>query len=410
MSNLKTELFAPTINWANLCEIVPDLAKLDTTPQDVAHHTEGDVGIHTRMVLDELRGDVAWQALDEHGQYACLLAVLFHDIAKPQRTVVEDDGRITSKGHSAAGNIQARGIMWKLDIEPEIREFACRVASYHQLPFYLQDHAHREYEMRKLSLTLPLNLLSICSRADAAGRRTTPPENRQKTFDAIDMFNLYADDMGIWDQPMIHHSLTERGIYLEKGGNIDPSYPWPNGTKRGIMIAMCGLPCSGKSTVSSAWDIPVIGLDWAREQLEVDHGNKKGEGQSKSLAKEELKAKLGAGTSVVFDATNLEKDKRQRLASEAAAYMADIIFVHVETPYKTWLEQMKKRGDSAPPQKIMDSMIRHWGAPLGDEGSAQVYINAGELVPVWGTLNVVDFANQIERAVRIHKNPLGKPI
>lgn len=410
MNKLYDELFAPTINWSNLCEIIPDLAKLNQTPQDVRHHTEGDVGIHTRMCLDELRNDVKWQALTSVDQYKCLLAVLMHDIAKPQRTVLEDDGTISSKGHSAAGNIQTRGILWQLGVDPAIREFACRVANYHQLPFYLENHPARDYEMRKLSLTLPLNLLSICSRADAAGRLTTPPENRQKTFDAIDMFDLYAEDLGLWNKPMVHDSLTERGIYLEKRGAIDPSYPWPTAHKRGLLIAMCGLPCSGKSTISTAWDIPVIGLDWAREELDVGHGDAKGEGQAKQKASAELKALLGAGSSVVFDATNLEKDKRDRLVSTASAYLADTVFIHVESTYEMWLKQIKSRGDTSPSDKTLQGMIRRWGAPLGDEGSAQVFINDGSVIDVWGSLKMSAAASVIARAEYLNKNPLGKPI
>lgn len=409
-NDLHAELFAPTISWSNLCSIIPELAKLDQTPQDPRHHTEGDVGIHTRMCLNELRDDANWQALSPTDQYKCLLGVLMHDIAKPQRTVHEDDGTISSKGHSAAGNIQARGILWKLGVPPEIREFVCRIANYHQLPFYLESHPNRDYEMRKLSLTLPLNLLSICSRADAAGRLTTPAENRQKTFDNIDMFDLYAEDMGIWDQPMKHVSMVERGIYLEKRGAIDPSYEWPTANKRGILIAMCGLPCSGKSTTSSAWGLPTIGLDWAREELDAQHGKAKDEGQAKQLATAELKSLLGNGSSVVFDATNLEKDKRERLVATASAYMADTVFVHVETDYQTWLKQIKSRGDTSPGDKTLQGMIRRWGAPLGDEGSGQIFINDAQLVSVWGALGMTDMHDLIERAVHIAKNPMGKPI
>ena len=412
-NSLKAELFAPTINWGALCDIIPDLAKLDDTPQSPFHHAEGNVGIHTRMVLDEMRNDPAWQALTEKDQFKCLLGGLMHDIAKPQRTVTEDDGSITSKGHSASGNIQARGILWELGIDPEDREFTCRIAQWHQQPFFtglIADEARRDYEIRKLSLTLPINLLTICSRADAAGRLTNPPENRQKTFDAIDVFEIYARDLGVWDKPMEHFSLTERGLYLEKGGALDPTYQWPAAGKRGLMVAMCGLAGAGKSTLSNSWGLPIVGLDWAREELDVGHGDRKGEGQAKSLAMSELKAKLAAGSSVVFDATNLERDKRDRLSSIARDYLADCIFVSVETPFQQWVEQNRSRGDRSPPLKTLQGMAARWGAPLGDEGSAQAFYNDGTIVPVWGALTDAEMTAQLQRAERIFKQPLGKPI
>lgn len=409
-NQLKEVLMAPTIDWEHLCSIIPDLRKLDSTPQDPFHHAEGDVGIHTRMVMEAMRDDSNWQALPDYEQFACLLAGLKHDIAKPQRTVIEDNGRISSKGHSSSGNVQARGILYRLGIEPEIREFVCRIASWHQQPFFLANHPNYEHEFRKLSLTLPLNLLSICARADATGRCTEPPESRQNTFDAIDVFDQVAKDMGIWDKPMNYVGLTERGMYLEKAGCIDPTYAWPTAHKRNIMFAMCGLAGAGKSTLAEGWGLPVIGLDWAREELDVGHGDKRGEGMAKSLAVNELKVHLAAGSPVVFDATNLEKDKRDRLSTMARDYMTDCIFVSVETPYETWLTQNRARGDRSPSVRSLESMVDRWGAPLGDDGAAQVFYNEGTVYPVWGSLSGADMTAQLERAARIFKNPLGKPI
>lgn len=409
-NDLRLELLAPTISWSALCDIIPDLRKLDETSQDVKHHSEGDVGIHTRMCLDELRTDSAWQSLSESDQYACLLGVLMHDIAKPQRTILEDDGRITAKGHSAAGAIQTRGILWKLGVDPVIREFACRVAHYHQLPFFLMEHKNYEYEFKKLSLVLPLNLLSICSRADASGRRTTPIETRAATLEAIDLFDLLAQDLGVWDNTMKYAGISERGLYLEKLGAIDPSYPWPSARNRGLVFVMCGLPGVGKSTVSNKFGLPVIGLDWAREELNTGYGDKKGEGHAKALAFSELKSKLAHGSPVVFDATNLEKDKRDRLCNTARAYFADCIFVHVETDYNTWLAQNKARGDRSPSSNTLNSMVNRWGAPLGDEGSGQLFLNANQIIPVWGSMTVDELGAQLIRGDQLNKTPLGKPI
>ena len=43
-------------DWALLCAALPDLLALESTPQDPRHHAEGNVGLHTRMVLDALLG------------------------------------------------------------------------------------------------------------------------------------------------------------------------------------------------------------------------------------------------------------------------------------------------------------------------------------------------------------------
>ena len=48
-------------DWADCCEVFPRLLKLETTPQSARYHAEGNVGIHTRMVLDALLASAYFQ-------------------------------------------------------------------------------------------------------------------------------------------------------------------------------------------------------------------------------------------------------------------------------------------------------------------------------------------------------------
>jgi len=64
------------------------LWQFKTTEQDPEWHAEGDVHIHTGMVLDELYLLLEKEAKHIQGwrRQALILGVLFHDIAKPVRT------------------------------------------------------------------------------------------------------------------------------------------------------------------------------------------------------------------------------------------------------------------------------------------------------------------------------------
>ena len=53
------------VDWSVIWPAVPLLAPLDICPQDKIHHAEGDVGIHTRMVVEALVADPVWRGLDE---------------------------------------------------------------------------------------------------------------------------------------------------------------------------------------------------------------------------------------------------------------------------------------------------------------------------------------------------------
>ena len=409
-------------SWSRLCEAIARLRDLDQTPQDPRHHAEGDVGLHTRMVIWALRDDPAWMAMDLRLQALLAWACLLHDIGKPARTRVEDDGSISSRGHSGAGELMARRILWEMGAGAPEREFICRVAKWHQIPFFaglacrsdgtpktVEELEKNAFDIQKLSLSLNLSLLAICSRADALGRRTFPACEREKTLDAIDAFEILARDLQVWDRPRACAGVSERGIWLAKSGeNMDPSFAWPDPSPRAVLVAACGLPGSGKSTLAQGLGLPVVGLDWAREKLDAKPGESVGE--AASLAHAELKKLLGKGSSVFFDATNLIADHRERLAQLASDYQADCVFVHVEPPSKKeWLARNKARGSKGLPAKALEGMLSRWGAPVGFEGAAQVFWDGAGPAPVWGALDASGWQAVATRALASAQEPLGKP-
>ena len=91
------------VDWDAIWPQWPELATLDTCSQDPIHHAEGDVGTHTRMVVEALVTDADWQALSLDDQTYLFWAAVLHDIGKPAVTKHEEDGRISSRGHSRVG-------------------------------------------------------------------------------------------------------------------------------------------------------------------------------------------------------------------------------------------------------------------------------------------------------------------
>jgi predicted kinase len=395
-------------SWKNMCESVFELSALDSTPQSPLHHAEGDVGIHTRMVLSELRSDPAWQAKSGAKRRELAWACMMHDIGKPGRTRVEEDGSITSRGHSGLGELMARQIMWDAGAGAPERESICRVAKWHQIPFFA-GLKNDEQGIKRLSLSINLSELAICARADARGRLTQPVAARGQTLESIDLFELIATDLGVWSSPMSCSSPTERGLWLSKQGSIDPTYPWHGAQSRAVLVVACGLPGAGKSHLAALLGLPVVGLDWAREELGAQHGEQ--EGQARALALDGLKKLLAAGSSVFFDATNLVADHRERLAQIASDYMADCVFAHVEPPErKEWIRRNKARGARALPSKALEGMLRKWSAPTGEEGCSQLYWSPqAQALPVWGALSSDEWELIARRAAEAAREPRGKP-
>src|SRR3954453_7871923 len=83
-------------------------------PQNPDRHAEGDVWIHVHLVAEAMAALPAWRELPEDDRQLLFAAALLHDVAKPACTRVEHDGRISSRGHSWRGAVQARRILWRL--------------------------------------------------------------------------------------------------------------------------------------------------------------------------------------------------------------------------------------------------------------------------------------------------------
>ena len=84
---------------------MPEVLPLIGCEQPPEWHPEGDVYVHTLIMLEMLAPDVP---LD------LCLAVLLHDIAKPPCRTVDPDGRIRFNGHDALGARMAETILRRL--------------------------------------------------------------------------------------------------------------------------------------------------------------------------------------------------------------------------------------------------------------------------------------------------------
>ena len=89
-----------------LAEILPELAALKGCDQPEQFHPEGDVFVHTRLMLSMLAPNAS---------AAEVLAVLLHDVGKPPtRSFDPTDQRIRFNGHDRVGAEMAEAVMTRL--------------------------------------------------------------------------------------------------------------------------------------------------------------------------------------------------------------------------------------------------------------------------------------------------------
>ncbi len=91
--------------------VLPEIDAMRGVPQPPQFHPEGDVFVHTCLVLDGT--DVSgFSDPDERGDL--LLAALLHDVAKPPTLTRDPDGRIRFSGHDALGAEMATAVLERL--------------------------------------------------------------------------------------------------------------------------------------------------------------------------------------------------------------------------------------------------------------------------------------------------------
>ena len=89
-----------------LREILPEMERLKGCQQPPQFHPEGDVWVHTRLMLSLLPAEVSTPLL---------LSVLFHDIAKPDTYSLDPaEGRIRFSGHEKLGAEMTSEILTRL--------------------------------------------------------------------------------------------------------------------------------------------------------------------------------------------------------------------------------------------------------------------------------------------------------
>ena len=94
-----------------LREILPEMEALKGCDQPPEFHPEGDVFVHTRLMLTLLKPDAS---------LPLVLSVLFHDLGKPATRVVDETGRIRFNGHEGVSSEISLRIMHRLRFPNEV--------------------------------------------------------------------------------------------------------------------------------------------------------------------------------------------------------------------------------------------------------------------------------------------------
>jgi tRNA nucleotidyltransferase (CCA-adding enzyme) len=204
MEKLLLRARRPSIGFALALELgvverlFPELDALVGCPQEPEWHPEGDVWVHTLLVIDEARKQI--DDLEYPQRVAIMLGAVCHDLGKPATTAFLD-GRIRSIDHEEEGVPPATALLDRLNVHSlqgyDVRREVLGIVANHLKPgmFCTAQPPAGDGAFRRLAQKVDLELLARVARADCEGRGGG--------FDcsAMDWFVQHARELGVQHAP-----------------------------------------------------------------------------------------------------------------------------------------------------------------------------------------------------------------
>lgn len=362
------------VDWAGVEEALRGLVSVEAltvTAQDPRFHAEGDVWLHTRLVVEALVSDGGWRALGEGDRAVSFVAALAHDVGKVSTTRVDADGRLTARGHSRRGEQLVRRWLWELGASFAERELVCRLIRNHQVPFHAFEREDPPSLVARLSLGLRNDLLFLLALADARGRRCAEPVTGAGLVEQCELYRELCREEGVFEAPRAFATEHTRVVWREANGRRSPDVPVFDDTTCEITV-MSGLPASGKNywLETQCPGLEVVSLDALRELHEVDPAGD--QGRIVREAREAARRQLREGRPFAWNATNLSEDLRAQVIELARAYKARVHLVYCEAGPG----QLAARNGARPrpvPASAMRRMLQRWSVPWPDEAHRVTY-------------------------------------
>jgi tRNA nucleotidyltransferase (CCA-adding enzyme) len=190
--------FALGLDLLVIDRLFPEIKALVGCDQEPEWHPEGDVWVHTLMVIDEARTRI--DDLDRARRIVIMLGAVCHDLGKPLTTAFLD-GRIRSIDHEQAGVAPASAVLDRLNIHTidgyDVRKQVLGIVAHHLKPgmFRQSPTPVSDGAFRRLAQKVDLELLARLAKSDCLGRTGG--------FDctAMDWFLARARELGVQHAP-----------------------------------------------------------------------------------------------------------------------------------------------------------------------------------------------------------------
>ncbi|MCG9759101.1 AAA family ATPase [Pseudoalteromonas sp. Isolate6] len=395
---------------AKLGETFPLLHELEVTPQDTIWHEEGNVAIHTNMVLEALYTLLQSSASHIKGErrQVLILSALLHDIAKPVVTRAKEiDGqrRIVAPRHEAIGMSYLASRLVDLPLPMQTIQTILALVGFHQMPKLLVVKNKGFSEYLNLALNADLEMLYWLEVADMRGR-ICPDQDIQ--IELLSLFKMFAQEYELWSvadpaesllanisrYPTVEEQcfITAYTVRQMAFGEITvpeeaPIKFYQQAKHYGHFYIMCGASGSGKSSwiAKHLQGFTLVSLDELRGEINGRSASQKNRGQVLQAAKQKLKKALAAKENVVWDATNLRKDFRKILCDLGCDYGALVTLVVFQQGEVQLRQNNRARARVVPDEVITQQLKRLEWPSVTEAHRIQVIGEQGQVLWQKGT-------------------------
>jgi tRNA nucleotidyltransferase (CCA-adding enzyme) len=201
-------------------QLFPEIQSLIGVPQDPEWHPEGDVFVHTGLVIDRARELI--DDLSYARQVTVMLAALAHDFGKPPTTEFLE-GRWRSRGHEEAGVEPTESFLTRINIHTidgyNVRGQVVALVREHLKPgeFYKKRDEVGEGAFRRIARRCEPDLLYRVAKADSLGRNAEwVPRDKWYGAEAQEWFRERTRELDVEQRPpdpiLMGRHLIELGM------------------------------------------------------------------------------------------------------------------------------------------------------------------------------------------------------
>lgn len=378
----------------------PLLKELEHTKQDSRWHAEGNVAVHTELVIEAVKDIVGnTPSLSESDTKVLLWAAVLHDYAKPITTKEREiDGaiRLVSPKHEQLG----ASLLFTRPKPSELNDKewlqVIKLICFHQQAKLLvvRNKGYGEY-VKLFKEVKSLELLYYLALADLVGREC---EDKQEQIDLLDLFKLEYTDYGLtgYYDELVSNSIEQfKKTHSDKAERVALMGIKELGTGRIFMLEEAlskpygyedlpvvnitvGIAGSGKSTYVDSTQLPVVSMDQIRSTLD-DINTQKVNDRVTRMALDQLRVHLRAKEEVIWDATNYRIDFRNKvtqLAYQYGAFVRFIVFIKDENQLQIDNASRVKEV----PRAVISKQCEKFEIPTESEAHEVIWVRQGEVI------------------------------